>query len=199
VLHLILNHEGSVLDTLAPIFSQWLLPVLMLAIVVFGISRRVKIYEVFISSAKDGFQIGVMIIPYLVAIIVGVGMFRSSGLMDQLVSLISPVMRPIGFPPEALPMAIIRPMSGGAANGVMTEAMKTYGPDSFIGYLVSVLNGSMETTFYVLALYFGAVQVKATRHTMIACLLADLAGIVGATLVCHAFFGSAPMMMVPPK
>jgi spore maturation protein SpmA len=170
-------------------FSEWLLPLLMIAIVVFAFGRRVKVYEAFVAAAKEGFQIAILIIPFLVAILVSIGMLRASGAMDALVGVLGPVVSRLGLPAEALPMALIRPLSGNGALGVMTETIKTYGPDSFIGYLVSVLNGSMETTFYVLAVYFGSVQVRTLRHTVIACLAADLAGIVGATAVCHLFFG----------
>lgn len=176
-------------DLTRSILSDWLLPILMVAIAIFAMSRQVKVYEAFVSAAKEGFQVSVTIIPFLVAILVAIGMFRASGAMDALVSLLAPITTPLGFPPEALPMALIRPLSGSGALAVMSEAMKTHGPDSLIGYLVSVLNGSMETTFYVLALYFGSVQVKATRHTVVACLAADLAGIIGATVVTRLFFG----------
>ncbi len=179
------------------VFSDWLLPILMIAIVAFGLGRRVKVYEVFVSSAKEGFQIAVTIIPFLIAILVAVGMFRASGAMDFLVSVLQPVTTPLGFPGEVLPMALIRPLSGSGALAVMTETMTRHHPDSFIGYLTSTVNGSMETTFYVLAVYFGAVQVKAVRHTMIPCLSADLAGIVAATAVCHLFFGGAPLSGPP--
>ena len=170
------------------LLSDWLLPLLMVAIVLFGLGRKVKVYEVFVANAKEGFQIAITVIPFLVAILVAIGMFRASGALEAIVSVLAPVTTAVGFPAEALPMALIRPMSGSGALAVMTDTMKTYGPDSFIGYLVSVLNGSMETTFYVLAVYFGSVQVRALRHTVIACLAADAAGIVGATVVCHLFF-----------
>jgi spore maturation protein SpmA len=181
--------DTRALDVVRAVLSDWLLPVLMLAIVVFGFARRVKVYEVFVSAAKEGFQIAVMIIPFLVAILVAIGMFRASGAMEAVVGLLTPLTGPLGFPAEALPMALIRPLSGSGALAVMTETMKTHGPDSFLGYLVSVINGSTETTFYVLAVYFGSVQVRALRHTMLACLAADVAGITAATVVCHLFFG----------
>ena len=127
----------------------------MLAIMLFGLARRVKVYEVFIASAKEGFQIAIVIIPFLVAILVGIAMFRASGAMDALVGVLSPVTSRLGFPAEALPMALIKPLSGSGALGVMSETMKTHGPDSFIGYLVCLLNAGTETTFYVLAVYFG--------------------------------------------
>jgi len=112
--------------------------------------------------------------------------------MDSLIAALSPVTSRLGFPAEALPMALIKPLSGSGALGVMSETMKTYGPDSFIGYLVCLLNAGTETTFYVLAVYFGSVQVRVLRHTLIACLTADLAGYVAATSLCHLFFGWAP-------
>ncbi|MFN0063248.1 MAG: nucleoside recognition domain-containing protein [Myxococcaceae bacterium] len=175
--------------TLRAMMSDWLLPLLMCGIVLFGLSRGVKVYETFIASAKEGFQTAIQIIPFLVAILVAIGMFRASGAMEAIVTVLGPLTTRLGFPAEALPMALIRPMSGSGALAVMTEAMKTHGPDSFVGYLVSVLNGSMETTFYVLAVYFGSIGIRATRHTLVACLAADIAGVVGAVTVCHLFFG----------
>ncbi|MFZ5468475.1 MAG: nucleoside recognition domain-containing protein [Myxococcota bacterium] len=181
--------ETARLELARQLLSDWLLPLLMVAIVLFGMGRHVKVYEVFVSSAKEGFQIAVVIIPFLVAILVAIGMLRASGAMEAFVAAIGPFTEAVGFPARALPMALIRPLSGSGALAVMTETMRNEGPDSFVGYLVSVLNGSMETTFYVLAVYCGSVQVRATRHTVVACLAADLAGIVGATLVCRLFFG----------
>lgn len=179
----------AVFDRARELLSGWILPILMVAILMFGFGRKVKVYEVFVASAKEGFQIAVTIIPFLVAFLVAIGMFRASGALDAIVSTVGPYTARLGFPAEALPMALIRPLSGGGALAVMRSTLEQYGPDSFVGYLVSVLNGSMETTFYVLAVYFGSVQVRVTRHTLLACLSADLAGIVGATVVCHLFFG----------
>ncbi|HXX29781.1 MAG TPA: nucleoside recognition domain-containing protein, partial [Myxococcaceae bacterium] len=122
------------------------------------------------------------------AIMVAVGVFRASGAMDAVVGVLGKVTAPLGFPPEALPMALIRPLSGNGAIGVLAETMKTYGPDSFIGYLCSVINGSMETTFYVLAVYFGSVQVRALRHTVAACLITDFSGVVMSTVLSHLFY-----------
>jgi spore maturation protein SpmB/spore maturation protein SpmA len=169
--------------------SSWVLPLIMFSIVLFGFSRKVKVYEVLVSAGKEGFQVAVLIIPYLVAIMVAVGIFRASGAMDAIVGVLGKVTAPLGFPPEALPMALIRPLSGTGAIAVLAETMKTYGPDSFIGYLTSTINGSMETTFYVLAVYFGSVQVRAMRHTVAACLITDLSGIIMSTVLCHLFFG----------
>lgn len=171
------------------VLSQWILPLIMLVILLVGFGRKVKVYEAFIPAARDGFQTGVMLIPYLVAILVAVGMFRASGALDYITQALGPVLGAVGFPPQALPMALIRPLSGTGALAVMTDTMKTHGPDSFVGYLVSMLNGSSETTFYVLSVYFGAVGIRAVRHTLAACLLTDAAGIVIATVMCRIFFG----------
>jgi spore maturation protein SpmA len=170
------------------LLQSWLLPLLMTAIVLFGFSHRVKVYESFVQGAREGFRIAVMIIPFLVAILVAVGMFRASGALDAIIVAVSPVTSLIGFPAEALPMALVRPLSGSGAMGVMMETMKAYGPDTFVGYLVSVMNGSTETTFYVLALYFGSVRVRATRHTVVACLAADATGALAALFWCRIFF-----------
>jgi spore maturation protein SpmA len=184
--------EQAWFDTTRGVLSDWLLPILMLAIVSFGFGRKVKVYESFVAAAKEGFQIGVMIIPFLVAILVAIGMFRASGAMEAVIGVIGPYTSRIGFPAEALPMAFIRPLSGSGALAVMSETMTAYGPDSFVGYLVSVINGSTETTFYVLAVYFGSVGVRALRHTLIACLAADFVGIGMSAVLCHLFFSGAP-------
>ena len=129
------------------------------------------------------------IIPYLVAILVVVGMFRASGGLGLLIDVIAPVTALIGMPAEALPMALLRPLTGSGALGVASEAMTAYGPDSLVGYMVSSYQGSTETTFYVLAVYFGAVGVKETRHVIPACLMADVAGILAATFIVNLMFG----------
>jgi spore maturation protein SpmA len=176
------------IDLTRDVLSDWLLPVLMATILLVGFGHRVKVYEAFVKGAREGFDIAVMIIPFLVAILVAVGMFRASGMMDVLIAGVRPLTETVGFPPEALPMALVRPLSGSGALGVMTETMTAYGPDSFVGYLVSVINGSTETTFYVLAVYFGSVGVRAARHTVLACLAADLTGVAGALVFSHIFF-----------
>lgn len=177
------------------LLSSWLLPLMIAGIVTLAFARGAKVYEAFLASAKEGFQTAVSIIPFLVAMLVAIGMLRASGAMEVVVTAASLLTSPLGFPPEALPMALIRPLSGSGALAVMSDALKAYGPDSFVGYLVSVINGGTETTFYVLALYFGAVQVRVIRHTLPACLAADLAGPTVALLVCRLFFGSAPMVL----
>jgi spore maturation protein SpmA len=171
--------------------SPWVIPGLMVGFLVFGFARRVRIYEVFVEGAKEGFQVAVKIIPYLVAILVAVGMFRASGAMEAMVHVLGPLTGKIGLPPEALPMALVRPLSGSGAYGVLASLINdpSIGPDSYAGYLVSTLQGSTETTFYVLAVYFGAVQVRRIRHTLAAALTADLVGIMAAVAICSYLYG----------
>jgi spore maturation protein SpmB len=160
--------------------ASWILPVLIVAMVLYGFAKRVPVYDALIAGAKEGFEVAVRIIPFLVAIMVAVGMFRASGLLDLLVRLAAPVTGAFGFPAEALPMALLRPLSGSGAYGVMAETMTRLGPDSHVGYLVSVLQGSSETTFYVLAVYFGAVGVTRVRHALAAGLIADAVSVVAS-------------------
>ena len=169
-------------------FSVLCIPAIIVGLPIYGLFKKVPVYECFVEGAKEGFGIAVMIIPYLVAILVAIAMFRASGAMDTVVSVLGPITGAIGLPAEALPMAIVRPLSGSGALGVVMETMKVYGPDSFVGFLVSVMSGSTETTFYVLAVYYGAVGVRAVRHTILACLAADLMGILGATFWAHLFY-----------
>lgn len=165
------------------------LPFVILAALLYGWARGVAVYEALVEGAKEGFQVAIRIIPFLVAILVAVGMFRASGALDAIVGAIGPALASLGFPAEALPMALLRPLSGSGAMGVMVDTMRSAGPDSFVGYLVSTMQGSTETTFYVLAVYAGAVGVRRLRHAMPACLTADAAGIVGATVACHLLLG----------
>ena len=169
--------------------SFWMLPALVAVFVLYGWVRRVQVYESLVEGAKEGFQVALRIIPFLVAILVVVGMFRASGGLDVIVSLIAPITALVGMPGEALPMALLRPLSGSGALGVASETMTVHGPDSLIGYMVSTYQGSTETTFYTLAVYFGAIGVKVTRHTVPACLMADVTGILAATFIVNLMFG----------
>jgi len=144
---------------------------------------------VFVEGAKEGFNIAVRIIPFLVAMLVGIGVFRAGGAMEFLSIIISPVTNLIDFPAEALPMALMRPLSGSGSLGIMSEIMSVHGPDSFIGILVSTIMGSTETTFYVLALYFGSVNISKMRHAVAAGVLADIAGILAALFIVGLIFG----------
>jgi spore maturation protein SpmB len=186
-----LGGSAEVGPALRSLFEHWLLPLLMGAIVLYGWTRRVVVYDSFIAGAREGFQIFTTVLPFLVGILVAIGMFRASGALDASIALVSPVTNAFGFPPEALPMALIRPLSGSGGMAVLIETLKSEGPDSFVGYLVSVINGSTETTFYVLALYCGSVGIRATRHTLAACLATDVAGILAAYGACRIFFPNA--------
>ena len=170
--------------------GPWIIPGLAVLLLGFGVARRVRVYECFVDGARDGFEVAVRIIPYPVALLVAVGMFRASGAMDYVVGAIGGFTATLGMPAEALPMALLRPLSGSGAYGVLaaTIAEPATGPDTYVGYLVSTLQGSTETTFYVLAVYFGAVQVRRVRHALAAGLTADLAGIVGAVVACLYLF-----------
>jgi spore maturation protein B len=168
--------------------SVWAIPVFLLGIPVYGALKKVKVYESFVEGAKEGFQVGVRIIPYLVAILVAVGMLRAAGAIDQLALLLDPVLRWIGMPTEILPLAIMRPLSGSGSLGIVTELIKTHGPDSFLARLAATAYGSTETTFYVLAVYFGAVGIKKTRHALIAGLFADIVSLITALTICRFVF-----------
>jgi len=171
--------------------APWIIPGLMVALLGFGVARRVPVYETFVEGAKEGFQVALRIIPYLVAILVAVGMFRSSGAMELLIAPLGRLTAPLGLPPEALTMALLRPLSGSGAYGIVASVLEdpALGPDSYVGYLVSTLQGSTETTFYVIAVYFGAVQVRRVRHALAAGLTADLTGVVAAVAICAYLFG----------
>ena len=159
------------------------IPLVLVLFLGWGLVKRVKVYEVFVEGAKDGFNVAVRIIPYLAAMLVAIGIFRASGAMDLLSSVLSPVTMLIGMPPETLPMALMRPLSGSGSLGIMTELMKVHGPDSLIGIMASTMYGSSETTFYVLAVYFGTVGVKNTRHAVPTGLIADAAGMLAAVWI----------------
>lgn len=167
---------------------------LMLIIVVFilaGMRKKLNVYDAFIEGAKEGFATAVRIIPYLVAILVGIGVFRASGAMDMLIDGIKWLVAALGGNTDfvgALPTALMKPLSGSGARGMMVDAMSTYGADSFVGRLACVFQGSTDTTFYILAVYFGSVGVRYTRHAVACGLLADLAGVVAAIAICYMFF-----------
>jgi len=167
--------------------SNWLIPVLLSGLLIFGYLRGVKIYETLTDGAKEGFTTAVRIIPFMVAIFVAIGMFRASGAMDILITLLSPLTEAVGMPAEALTMAFLRPLSGSGAFGLMSEIVQQ-APDSFLSSLVSVMQGSTETTFYVLAVYFGAVGIRRTRHALPAALCADAVGIIASVAICNFWF-----------
>lgn len=164
------------------------IPLVVILFLGWGFIKRVKVYEVFVEGAKEGFTTAVRIIPYLVAMLAAIGIFRASGALDLLTAVLAPVTALIGMPPETVPMALMRPLSGSGSLGVMTELMKVHGPDSLIGVMASTMYGSSETTFYVLAVYFGAVGVKSTRHAVPVGLIADAGGMLAAVWVVNLLF-----------
>ena len=175
---------------LIQIISTIAIPFFIFVFIGYGVIKKVKVYEQFVEGAKEGFNIAIRIIPYLVAMLVAIAIFRAGGAMDNwLIPVLRIVTDPIGMPAEALPMALMRPLSGSGSLGVMADIIAVHGPDSFIGILVSTFFGSSETTFYVLAVYFGAVNIKNTRHALPAGLAADIAGMLGALFIVKLLFG----------
>ncbi len=164
------------------------IPFLLSFFPLYAALKRVPVYEEFVEGAKEGFQVALRIIPFLVAILVAVGMFRGAGGIDMLARVLDPVFQRIGFPTELLPMAFMRPLSGSGAMGIFAELVKTHGPDSLIARMAGTIMGGTETTFYVLAVYFGSVAVRRTRHAVPAGLLADLAGFIASVVVCRLVF-----------
>jgi len=179
----------SLFVTIMKGFSNLAVPFILFVVVVLGFAKKIKVYETFIDGAKEGFAVAVNIIPYLVAILVAIGMFRASGAMGYFVRLLTPLTNLIGMPAETLPVALLRPLSGSGSLGLVTELMNQHGPDSFIGRLASTMFGSTETTFYVIAVYFGSVGIRKTRHAIAAGLIGDLAGLLMAVFICHIVFG----------
>jgi spore maturation protein SpmB len=181
------------MDRVSTTVANILLMTIITGFILAGVMKKVNVYDAFIEGAKDGFNTAVRIIPYLVAILVGIGVFRASGAMDMLIRGIRYAIEGCGINAEfvgALPTALMKPLSGSGARGMMVDAMTTYGADSFVGRLSCVFQGSTDTTFYILAVYFGSVGIRYTRHAVTCGLLADLAGIIAAIAVCYMFFGN---------
>jgi spore maturation protein B len=171
------------------LISFFVIPLIVVGFPLYGLYKRVPVYESFVEGAKEGFQVAVRIIPYLVAILFAIGMFRASGAMDFLVTALNPVLSLIGFPGEVLPMAIIRPLTGSGSAALVADMIAQYGEDSLFVKMAAVMFGSTETTFYVIAVYFGAVNIKKTRHAVGAGLTADIAAMIMAVWVVRLLFG----------
>ena len=169
--------------------SSWLLPLLLAAVAVCGLGRRIDIYAALTRGAEEGLRTLLRIVPALVGLLTAVSMFRASGAMEQLTALLSPLLTLLGIPPETAPLLLIRPMSGSGALAVGTELMTRFGPDSYIGRVAAVMLGSTETTFYTIAVYFGSAGIHKTRHTIPAALTADLAGFLASALTVRLLFG----------
>jgi spore maturation protein B len=168
--------------------SLWAIPFLLVFIPLLAMIRKVKVYDVFVDGAKEGFDVAVKIIPFLVGILVAIGMFRASGAMDLLTGALQPLMASTGFPAELFPLAILRTLTGSGSLAMTTDLITTHGPDSLIGRMAATMYGSSETTFYVLAVYFGAISVKRTRHAVPAALIGDIVAAIATVAVCVWMF-----------
>lgn len=180
------------MDMVSSTFANVFLFSIITCFIIAGMRKKINVYDTFIEGAKEGFETAVRIIPYLVAILVAIGVFRASGAMDFLIDGIAWCVAALGGDTEfvgALPTALMKPLSGSGARGLMVDAMTTYGPDSFVGRLACLFQGATDTTFYILAVYFGSVGIRKTRHAVTCGLLADLAGILSAIFICYLFFG----------
>jgi len=178
-----------VLRTVLDAISTWAIPLLLAGIPAIALARGVKVYPAFVDGAKQGFETAVRIIPPLVAILVALGMLRASGAMEAATRALAPVTAWLGIPASVVPMVLVRPLSGGAALGVVGDVLRSDGADSYAGRLVSVMAGSTETTFYVLAVYMGAAGISRYRHALPAALLADLAGFTAAVIAVRLVLG----------
>jgi spore maturation protein SpmB len=188
----LMTMERTRVDALSTTAANVFLMTLIMAFIAAGVRRKINVYETFVEGAKEGFQTAVRIIPYLVAILVGIGVFRASGAMDWLTDWLGAGLQAMGLPADfgaALPTALMKPLSGSGARGLMVDAMATYGADSLTGRLACIFQGSTDTTFYILAVYFGSVGIRRTRHAVACGLLADAAGIVAAIGIGYLFFG----------
>ena len=184
--------DKDTMDMVSKTAANVILLSIILTFIVAGMRKKINVYDAFIEGAKEGFHTAVTIIPYLVAILVGIGVFRASGAMDWLIYAIGWLIEQCGIDTDfvgALPTALMKPLSGSGARGMMVDAMTQYGADSFVGRLASVFQGSTDTTFYVLAVYFGSVGIRHTRHAVTCGLAADLAGIIASIVICYLFFG----------
>lgn len=180
------------IDTYSTTTANVFLFVIIIGFIIAGMRKRINVYDAFVEGAKEGFTTAIRIIPYLVAILVGIGVFRASGCMDYLIRGVAKLTELCGINSDfvgALPTALMKPLSGSGARGLMVDAMSTYGADSFIGRMACVFQGSTDTTFYILAVYFGSVGITRTRHAVPCGLLADLAGVLAAIFICYLFFG----------
>lgn len=167
--------------------SAAVLPLFLLIVLSYGQWRKVKLYDAFVNGARDGLMTALRLTPYLIAIFAAVGLFRDSGAMNLLAAVLRPLLGPLGIPADIIPLALVRPLSGSAGLAMLAETVKRHGPDSPVGFLAAVIQGSTETTFYVLTVYFGAVAVRETRHTLTAGLSGDICAFVTAAIVARLF------------
>lgn len=170
--------------------SAAFVPAFIALIVVYGTARKVNVYESFVKGAKQGFSTVIRILPYVVGFVFAIQIFTASGCFDYIATALSPILKPVGIPPEVLPLALMQPFSGSASIAMLTSLLNRYGPDSFIGRAASTMMGSSETIFYTVSLYYGSVGVKKTRYTIPVALISAVAGLIASILVCRLFFPS---------
>ena len=173
---------------------QWIsaasIPIFLLIILTTGFIKKVKVYDCFVEGAKDGVTTALRVFPYLLTMLVAIGIFRASGALDYLLKILGPAFSLLGVPKEVLPLALLRPLSGSGGLAILTDILKNYHPDSFIGRVASTMMGSAETIFYTLAIYFGSVHIKDSRHTLPAALIADFSALIASVIICSWVFGS---------
>ncbi|MEW8955910.1 spore maturation protein [Clostridium sp.] len=165
-----------------------IIPIIMLIIVLYGIVKKVKVYEAFVEGAKDGINICIRILPYLLAILIAIKIFRESSLLDYLILIIKPIVSLVGIPGEIIPLILVKPLSGSGAIGIFTETIKTYGVDTHIGLIASIIMGSTETIFYTLTVYYGSIGIKKIRHTLWAAITADIVAILVTVTIVNIWF-----------
>lgn len=169
--------------------STLLFLLFVVGIPLYGAYKKINVFDAFISGAKQGFETTIAIVPHLVAMLVAIGMLRASGFFDSVSHVLGPVLDKIGMPVDVLPLALMRPFSGSAANGILVDIIHQHGGNSYVSYLAATIMGSTETTFYVIAVYFGVVNIRFTRHAIPAGLIADFIGVAASIVVCHYLFG----------
>lgn len=165
-----------------------IIPIIIVSVVIYGMCKGVKVYECFVEGARDGLSICMRIFPYLLAMLIAVGVFRQSGALDYVINLMRPVVKLIGLPAEIVPLVFVKPLSGSGALGIFSDILKEYGPDSFIGLVASIIMGTTETIFYTITVYYGAVGIKKIRHTLWAAVFADLTAIIMAVTLARMMF-----------
>ena len=177
------------MSSIMQVFSDWALPVLLTLIPLHGYFRGIGVYETFIEGAEEGLKVTLKIAPFIVAILIALGIFRASGAMDFLIRAVGPVLQALGVPPEVVPIIITRPLSGSASLGMLGDILRSHGPGSFIGRVASTMQGSTDTTFYVLSVYFGSVGIRRSRYALAVGLAGDAAGFLASVMIVRAFFG----------
>ncbi|WP_352420329.1 nucleoside recognition domain-containing protein [Proteiniborus sp.] len=170
------------------ILSVSIIPIIMSIILIYGYIKRIRLYDAFVEGAKEGFNTALRIMPYLITIFIAIGIFKRSGAMNILVNIVTPFAKIAGVPKEVIPLALMRPISGSGALAVVKEIVTEYGPDSFIGRVASTMMGSAETIFYTMAVYFGVVGIKDSRHTLPAAIISHIAAVIASVLICNIVF-----------